>query len=117
MRKQRNPLAFVLVAMLVTLPFDVYYYLSPFNVLGIAIILGKVVFILLYARRSRVAWHAALALNAAVVPLSLLMIHLGIMPESRHPHRHLFDIAIVVILLLYLWSVRERYFGYVESEI
>jgi hypothetical protein len=117
MNKRRNPLGYVLGAALFTLPFDFYYYVVPFNPLGLAIILGKIAFIILYARRSRIAWHLALFVTGAVVPLSLLMIRLGIMPEARHPSRHLFDLAIVVILLVYLWSVRERYFGYVESEI
>jgi hypothetical protein len=117
MHKRRNPLGYVLGATLFTLPFDFYYYVVPFTPLGLAIILGKIAFIILYARRSRIAWHLALFVTGAVVPLSLLMIRLGIMPEARHPSRHLFDVAIVVILLVYLWSVRERYFGYVESEI
>ncbi len=102
MHKGRNPLAYVLGAALITLPFDFYCYLLPFNPLGVAIILCKVTFLVLYARRSRFAWHLAFSVTAAVVPLSLLMIRLGIAPEARHPSRHLFDIVIVVTLLLYL---------------
>lgn len=84
----------MLGATLFTLPFDFFYYVVPFNPIGVAIILGKVTFIILYVRRSRIAWHIALFMTAAVVPLSLLMIRLGIMAEARHPSRHVFDIAI-----------------------
>jgi hypothetical protein len=69
MHKRRNPLAYVLGAALITLPFDFYCYLLPFNPLGVAIILCKVTFLVLYARRSRFAWHLAFSVTAAVVPL------------------------------------------------
>ena len=117
MQKRRNPLWYVLVAIVITLPFDFYYYIVPFNPFGAGIVVGKIAFIVLYARRSRSAWHLAFLVTGGVVPLSLLMVGLGIMPEARHPSRHVFDIAIVVLLLVYLWSVRERYFCYVEGEI
>jgi hypothetical protein len=117
LRKERNPLWFVMLADVVTLPFDFYVYIIQrfLIVFGVAVIIGKVIGLVLYIRRSRFAWHLALILTAAITPISLLLIHFGFGSEERPHSRPAFEIAISFLLCLYVWGVRERYFRYVRA--
>jgi hypothetical protein len=117
--KRVNPLWFVALAFVGTLPFDLYYYIVEhfLTAFGIIVIIGKLLFLTLYAQKSRLAWHVGLLLTAAITPLSLLLIHFG-SEAGKHPYsRPLFEMAVVLILIVYLWKVRERYFRYVEPRI
>jgi hypothetical protein len=53
--QQTNPLWFLASAYAFTLPFDFYSYIGQHDLLpfGIAVIISKLVFLLLYARKSR----------------------------------------------------------------
>ena len=113
-----NPLWVVALPTLATLPFDVYFYIAQhfLTAFGIVVIIGKLLFLALYAQKSRFAWHVGLMVTAAITPLSLLLIHFG-SEAGKHPYsRPLFELAVVLILIVYLWSIRERYFRYVEPE-
>ena len=50
--KLKNPLWFVALALIVTLPFDFYWYIAQhfLIVFGVAVILAKVLFLILYAQ-------------------------------------------------------------------
>lgn len=114
--KRANPLRYIAVATVITLPFDVFSYIVDhfFIALGIIIILGKLLFLALYTQKSRFAWHVGLLVIASITPLSLLLIHFG-SDAGKHPHSHpLFELAVVLIVVVYLWKIRRRYFRYVE---
>jgi hypothetical protein len=115
----KNPLWFVAVAFLVTLPFDFYWYVGQrfFTAFGMIVIAAKISFLVLYIRHSRFAWHVGVAVTAMITPLSLLLVRLG-SEAAQHPHSHpRFELAVVVVLLVYLWKIRERYRQYVEAKI
>jgi hypothetical protein len=114
----RNPLWFVALAFLITLPFDFYWYIAQRLLIGfgVLVIIGKLLFLLAYFRKSRFAWHIGLIVIAAITPLSLVLIHFGSEP-GEHPHSHpVFEIAIVLILIAYLWKIRGKYAQYVGPE-
>ena len=79
--------------------------------------IAKVLFVALYLRQSRFAWHVGFIVTAAIIPISLLFIYFGSEAE-KHQHSHpVIEIAIVFIVLVYFWKVRERYFEYVGRGI
>ena len=116
-RNGGNPLLFVMLAYVVTLPFDVSTYIAQrvLIVFGVVVIIGKVVYLILYIRKSALAWHIALILTAVITPISLLLISLGF-DGKEHPYsRPTWQIAISFLLCLYIWNVRARYFQYVRA--
>ena len=117
--KPRNPLWFVAIAFLLTLPFDFYSYIgqSFLTAFGLVVIAAKLVFLFLYIRHSRFAWHVGVAVTAAITPLSLLLTRIGSAPEQRAHSHPLFELGVVVVLLIYLWNIRERYRHYVAARI
>jgi hypothetical protein len=70
--KPKNPLWFVAIAFLLTLPFGFYSYIgqSFLTAFGLVVIAAKLVFPFLYIRHSRFAWHVGAAVTAAITPLS-----------------------------------------------
>ena len=66
--KRMNPLWFVALAFVGTLPFDLYYYIVEhfLTAFGIVVIIGKLWFLALYAQKSRFAWHVGLLVTAAI---------------------------------------------------
>ena len=117
--KPKNPFWFVAIAFLLTLPFDFYWYIgqSFLTAFGLVVIAAKLVFLFLYIRHSRFAWHVGVAVTAAITPLSLLLTRIGRAPEERAHSHPLFELSVVVVLLIYLWHIRERYRHYVEDRI
>jgi hypothetical protein len=117
--KSKNPLWFVAIAFLLTLPFDFYSYIgqSFLTAFGLVVIAGKLVFLFLYIRRSRFAWHVGVAVTAAITPLSLLITRIGSAPEERAHSHPLFELGVAVVLVIYLWHIRERYRHYVAARI
>jgi hypothetical protein len=116
--KRGNPLKLIAYAEVATLPFDFYEYLIRhyLTAFGIAIIGAKLWFLILYYRHSPIAWYIAFAITAAITPLSKLLIYLGAEPSGpRQPRHVLLDLAIVALLLVYQWCLRERYFRYCET--
>jgi hypothetical protein len=116
--QRRNPLRFVALAFVITLPFDFYSYIGQRFLLwfGVAVIISKLVFLVLYARKLRTAWYLGFITMAAITPGSLLLIHFG-SEAGKHPYsRPLFESAVVLILLLCMWKIRERYFRYIKRE-
>ena len=107
------------IAFLLTLPFDFYLYIgqSFLTAFGLVVIAAKLVFLFLYIRHSRFAWHVGVAVTAAITPLSLLLTRIGRAPEERAHSHPLFELAVVVVLLICLWHIRERYRHYVEARI
>jgi hypothetical protein len=103
-RKDRNPLAFVFWAAVVTLPLWVIYRQQGYGIVPIAVILADIVFIVLYLRRSRFAWHVAVALNGAFAIYRL---------AGGHQLRA--DLIIYTILLVYLFVVRQAYSDYISA--
>jgi hypothetical protein len=115
-RKERNPLLSVAIAFLGTLPFDLDdYILQRFLIaFGVLVIVGKLIFLILYVRKSLFAWHTALIVIAGITPISLLMIQFfskgGKIPNSEA----VFQIVVVFGICLYLWHARRRYFRYIR---
>jgi hypothetical protein len=102
--KNRNPLAFVFWATIITLPFWLIYMRVAYGI-AIAVVLADIVFLALYFRRSRFAWHLAIGLNIAFAIYSLL--------GGRHVR---VDIVLYTILVGYLLIVRQAYFQYVSVD-
>jgi hypothetical protein len=100
--KGRNPLAFVFWATIITLPFWLIYMHKAYGI-SIAVVLADIGFLVLYFRRSRFAWHAAIALNIAFAIYSLV--------GGRHVR---VDIVLYTILVGYVLSVRHAYFQYIS---
>jgi hypothetical protein len=117
--KPKNPLRFVAIAFVGTLPFDFYSYVGHghFIAFGVIVIVAKISFLILYMRQSRFAWHVGVTVTAAITPLSLLFIRLS-GEAAEHPHSHpLFQLAVVIVLVVYLCNIREQYRQYVEARI
>ena len=102
--KARNPLAFVLWATIITLPFWLIYMHEAYGI-AIGVVLADIVFFTLYFRRSRFAWHLAIALNIAFAIYSLV--------GGRHVR---LDIVLYTILVGYLLIVRQAYFRYISAD-
>ena len=100
----RNPLAFVFWATIITLPFW-FIYMRVASGIAIAVVLADIVFLALYFRRSRFAWHIAIALNIAFAIYSLV--------GGRHVR---IDVVLYTILVGYLLIVRQAYFQYVRID-
>ena len=117
--KPKNPLWFVAIAFLLTLPFDFFSYIGQnfLTAFGLVVIVAKLVFLFLYIRHSRFAWHFGVAVTAAITPLSLLLARMGSAPEERVHSHPLFGLGVVIVLLVYLWHIRERYRHYVAARI
>jgi hypothetical protein len=116
----KNPLGFIAVATLITLPFDFYWYLVERYLIlfGILVIICKAMFLFLYVRKSRFAWHVGIILTASITTVSLLLIAFGVETSRPHHSRHpLVELTVVFILLVYQWLIRDRYFRYVEQKI
>jgi hypothetical protein len=67
-------------------------------------IFADLLFIVLYVRQSRFAWHVAVALN-----LALAIYRLGGGRQLRA------DIIVYTILLVYLFVLRQVYFDYINA--
>jgi hypothetical protein len=102
--KNRNPLGFVFWATFITLPFWLIYMHEAYGI-AIAVLLADAAFLGLYLRRSRFAWHLAIALNIAFAIYRLV--------GGRHVR---VDIVLYTILVGYLLIVREAYFQYVSVD-
>jgi hypothetical protein len=102
--KNRNPLAFVFWATIITLPFWLIYMHEAYGI-ATAVVLADVAFLALYFRRSRFAWHAAIALNIAFAIYSF-----------AGGHHVRVDIVLYTILVGYLLIVRQAYFQYVSVD-
>lgn len=115
--KHGNPLRYIVLATIITLPFDLYLYIVRGYLIafGIVIVIGKALFLLLCFRSSRAAWHVGFVLTAAIIPLSLLLIYFDTETVKPQPLRQiLVELAIVVVLLVYQWCIRKRYFDYIR---
>jgi hypothetical protein len=102
--KNRNPLAFVFWATIITLPFWLLYLHEAYGI-AIAVVLADIAFLALYLRRSRFAWYLAIALNIAFAIYSFV--------GARHVR---VDIVLYTILVGYLLIVRQTYFQYVSVD-
>jgi len=102
--KGRNPLAFVLWTTIITLPLWTIYMREAYGI-SIAVVLADIAFLVLYFRRSRFAWHVAIALNVAFAIYSLV--------GARHVR---VDIVLYTILLGYLLIARQAYFQYISAD-
>ena len=102
--KNRNPLAFVFWATIISLPFWLIYMHETYGI-AIAVVLADIAFLALYLRRSRFAWHLAIALNITFAIYSLV--------GRRHVR---VDIVLYTILVGYLLIVRQAYFQYVSVD-
>ena len=102
--QNRNPLAFVFWATIITLPFWLIYMHEAYGI-AIAVVLADIVFLALYFRRSRFAWHLAIVLNIVFAIYSLV--------SGRHVR---VDIVLYTILVAYLLIVRQGYFQYVSGD-
>ena len=100
--KNRNPLAFVFWATIITLPFWLIYMHEAYGI-AIAVVLADIAFLAVYLRRSRFAWHLAIALNIAFAIYSLV--------GGRHVRA---DLVLYTILVGYLLIVRQAYFHYIS---
>ena len=102
--KDWNPLAFVFWATIITLPFWLIDRHDGYG-FAIAVVLADIVFLALYIRRSRFAWHVAVALNIAFAIYRL-----------TGGRQLLVDIIIYTILVGYLFIVRQAYFQYISAD-
>jgi len=102
--KNRNPLAFVFWATMITLPFWLIYMYEAYGI-AVAAVLADIAFLALYLRRSRFAWHLAIALNIAFAIYSLV--------GGCHVR---LDIFLYTILVGYLLIIRQAYFQYVSVD-
>jgi hypothetical protein len=102
--KGRNPLAFVFWATIITLPFWLIYIHEAYGI-AIAVVLADIVFLALYFRRSRFAWHVAIVLNIVFAIYSLV--------GGRHVR---INIVLYTILVGYLLIVRQAYFRYISAD-
>jgi hypothetical protein len=115
---ETNPLALVVAAFVITLPFDYDSYLihRDLSEFGILIIVIKAVFFVLYLVRSRFAWHVGFGLTAVITVLALLLIRRGAkVGELDCSVRHFLELTVAVPLVLYQWRIRERYFRYIQN--
>jgi hypothetical protein len=115
---ERNPLAPIVAAFVITLPFDYDSYLihRDLSEFGILIFVTKAVFFVLYLLGARFAWHVGFALTALITVLALLLIRRGFkVGELDCSLRHFFELTIAVPLVLYQWRIRERYFRYIQN--
>src|SRR5206468_8282977 len=92
----KHPPWFVAIAFLLTLPFDFYSYIgqSFLTAFGLVVIAAKLVFLFLYIRHSRFAWHVGVAVTAAITPLSLLLASIGSAPGERAHSHPLFELGV-----------------------
>jgi hypothetical protein len=101
--KDWNPLAFIFWGVFVTLPLWLVYRREGFGIVPIVVLLAGVAFITLYLRRSRFAWHIAVALD---VVLAVYHLFAG--------RQLVVNIVVSSILLVYLFAVRQSYFDYIS---
>ena len=101
--KDWNPLVFVFWPAIVTLPLWLFYGREGFGVVPIALVLADVAFITLCLRRSRFAWHIAVALNVVLAVYHLF--------AGRHLR---VDIVGSSVVLVYLFAARQSYFDYIS---
>ena len=115
---ERNPLAPVVAAFVITLPFDYDSYLihRDLSEFGILIIVIKAVFFVLYLLGSRFAWHVGFGLTAVITVLALLLMYRGAKTgEVDCSLRHFLELTVAVPLVLYQWRIRERYSRYIQN--
>jgi hypothetical protein len=103
--KDRNPLAFVFWATIVTLPLWLIYGHQGYGIIVIAAVLADTAFLALYIRRSRFAWHVAIGLNIGFAIYRLV--------GGRQLR---VDIVLYTILVGYLFIVRQAYFQYISAD-
>ena len=101
--KHWNPLVFVFWPTIATLPLWFVYRREGHGIVPIVVVLADVAFITLYLRRSRFAWHIAVALNVVLAVYHLF--------AGRHLR---VDIVVSSVLLVYLFAVRQSYFDYIS---
>ena len=111
----KNPLRLIAAAAVFSLFFDclVWAVLRRVEVLTFVRIAGSIIFLWFYGRRSNFAWHAACAGNVVIALLYFFLIHFHL---DTPPH----GVGIytwpgsVLIILLYLFVIRERYFRFID---
>jgi hypothetical protein len=103
--KDRNPLAFVFWATIITLPFWLIPGHEEYGIVAIAVVLADIAFLVLYVHRSRFAWHVAIALNIGFAMYRLV--------GGRHLR---LDVVLYTILVGYLFIMRQAYFRYISAD-
>ena len=98
----------------------VWVALHHFNFLMIVRTIANLLFLWLYGRQSRFAWHAVFALCALMPFLYLLSTYFHTIAPPRVPpglYGLYLPFVASLIILLYLWRIRSRYFRFVHENI
>ena len=111
----KNPLRLIAVAAVFSLLFDclVWAVLRRAEALTFVRGAGSIIFLWFYCRRSNLAWHAAFAGNVVIALVYCLLIHFHLDAPPHGIGIYAWPAAVLVILL-YLFVIRERYFRFTD---
>jgi hypothetical protein len=94
--------------------------LHHYNFLTVVRTAANILFLWLYGRRSRSAWHIVFALCALMPFLYVLAIYFHVIVRPHFPlglYGLYLPFVASLIILSYLWVIRTRYFQFVQQNI
>jgi hypothetical protein len=117
--RPKNPLSPLVFVALVVAYFDVQFYfferqLLPF---GLTILGSLAIFLFLFIRRSRYAWHAALIVFVLILPITLFLTYYwGFMDFRLTLPLAVIDIVICAVVTVWICRARKPYFAYLACK-
>jgi small-conductance mechanosensitive channel len=115
---KRNPLLPIFLGFLIAGLFNFQFYFVQHRLsgLGTAAVGSSAIFIVLFLVRSRFAWLGAIVGIVVLAAVMLLTYHAGYMGFSLTWPIAVVDFLLCVVLLGYLWKIRQAYLRYIAAK-